>query len=242
MIVSHRHKFIFIKNRKIAGSAIERYLASFCGPEDIITPHPTPKPEATNYNTSYSPMPELVGTINPIQHARTIRDWRRRWTFFSHLGAYSARHRLGRILWDQYFKFTFERHPWDKMVSFYFFRTRKLDVRPSFEEYLNTRELSMDRKYPTDWARYAIRNKVAVDYIGMYHNVLNDFQDICKRLELPVPEALPSNNVGVSRSGRDYRDFYDERTDRLVRRVFRREIEYFGFDFENSASGRAARP
>ena len=38
MIISHKHKFIFVKTRKTAGTSIEIGLSKFCGPEDIITP------------------------------------------------------------------------------------------------------------------------------------------------------------------------------------------------------------
>ena len=38
MIVSHRHRFIFIKTRKTAGTSIEIALSPHCGPEDIISP------------------------------------------------------------------------------------------------------------------------------------------------------------------------------------------------------------
>src|SRR5690554_5738319 len=38
MIVSHRHKFIFIKTKKTAGTSIELALRQICGPEDIISP------------------------------------------------------------------------------------------------------------------------------------------------------------------------------------------------------------
>src|SRR5262245_11425347 len=39
MIVSHKHKFIFIKTKKTAGTAIEAALSELCGPEDVITPY-----------------------------------------------------------------------------------------------------------------------------------------------------------------------------------------------------------
>ena len=38
MIVSHRHRFIFIKTRKTAGTSIEIALSAHCGPDDIMSP------------------------------------------------------------------------------------------------------------------------------------------------------------------------------------------------------------
>ena len=37
MIVSHKHKFIFIKTMKTAGTSIEAFLASYCEGRDIVT-------------------------------------------------------------------------------------------------------------------------------------------------------------------------------------------------------------
>jgi len=38
MIISHEHKFIFIKTNKTAGTSIEIALSKYCGSNDIITP------------------------------------------------------------------------------------------------------------------------------------------------------------------------------------------------------------
>ena len=37
MILSHEHRFIFLKTRKTAGTSIEIALSKFCGDKDIIT-------------------------------------------------------------------------------------------------------------------------------------------------------------------------------------------------------------
>ena len=38
MILSYKHKFVFIKGRKVAGTSTEVLLSDICGPSDIITP------------------------------------------------------------------------------------------------------------------------------------------------------------------------------------------------------------
>ena len=38
MIASHRHRFVFVKTRKPAGTSLEIALSRHCGPEDVITP------------------------------------------------------------------------------------------------------------------------------------------------------------------------------------------------------------
>ena len=38
MILSHKNRFLFIKNTKVAGTSVEMALSSFCGENDIITP------------------------------------------------------------------------------------------------------------------------------------------------------------------------------------------------------------
>ena len=39
MIISHEHKFIFLKTKKTAGTAIEAALSELCGPSCVITPY-----------------------------------------------------------------------------------------------------------------------------------------------------------------------------------------------------------
>ena len=41
MIISHKHKFIFLKVQKTAGTSMEIALSEHCGAGDILTPlHP----------------------------------------------------------------------------------------------------------------------------------------------------------------------------------------------------------
>jgi hypothetical protein len=38
MIVSHRHRFVFVTTRKTAGSSIEAALSPLAGPDAVVTP------------------------------------------------------------------------------------------------------------------------------------------------------------------------------------------------------------
>lgn len=52
MIISHQHKFIFIKTKKTAGTSIEIALSKICGEQDIITPV-SPEDEKTRMALGY---------------------------------------------------------------------------------------------------------------------------------------------------------------------------------------------
>ena len=54
MILSHKHRFIFIKGIKVAGTSVEIALSQLCGPEDIITPI-TPADERFRLGTNGEP-------------------------------------------------------------------------------------------------------------------------------------------------------------------------------------------
>jgi hypothetical protein len=54
MILSHKHRFVFIKGVKVAGTSVEIALSQVCGPEDIITPI-TPADEPYRLGTSGEP-------------------------------------------------------------------------------------------------------------------------------------------------------------------------------------------
>jgi len=92
MIISHQHRFIFVKTLKTAGTSIEIFLSQRCGPHDIVTPI--------------------------IPHVEPHRP-RNHEGFFNHMPASEIREHVGREIWDGYFKFCVERNPWDKTLSYF---------------------------------------------------------------------------------------------------------------------------
>lgn len=233
MIISHQHQFIFIKCRKVAGSSMERSLADVCGPDDIISEDPCRPPLARNYNPRFPLLRELAGTPSPIQMARTLRDWRIKDTFYTHIDAYSARQRLGKKTWDRYFKFAFERNPWDKCVSFYywFYRRQKDNPPVSFEDHYMRRWALADRHIPIDWRRYTIGGSIAADFIGDFDRKAEDFARVMDQLGLECGIGHKEKTSTRNEATRDVASVYNDRTRDRVASLFRREIEHFGYEF-----------
>lgn len=203
MIVSHKYRFIFIKTVKTAGTSIETYLSGVCGDEDIVTP--VDPPEAGH---------------RPRNHAG----------FYNHMQGREIRARLGQEVWSGYFKFCFERNPWDKMVSWYFYwKTRFDQPAVSFQEFLQRRH------FPRDFDKYSIDDGIAVDFIGQYENLLDDFRRVCGHLGIPVPERLPRAKDGQRENRQG--EMYTETTRTLVAVEFAREIQYFGYRFGQRLEG-----
>ncbi len=66
-----------------------------------------------------------------------------------------------------------------------------------------------------------------VDYIIKYENLVEEFNNMFKYLELTPPELPIVNNS----NHKNYKEYYDKETKTLVDRLFSKDINYFGYEF-----------
>jgi hypothetical protein len=71
-----------------------------------------------------------------------------------------------------------------------------------------------------------------VDFVGLYENLAEDFNYIKNRLDISV--NLKHQNKGTNRR-KDYRTYYTDETREIVANVYQKDIEIFGYDFDNSS-------
>jgi hypothetical protein len=230
MIISHRHRFIFLKTRKTAGTSVEIALSRLCGPEDLITPL-LPADEAMRR--------ELGGRgpqhcREPFRHYRAADWWRLlrrrrpKLRFHHHIGAAEARDRIGPGVWDGYFRFCFERNPWDKVISYYYHRQRKRQAPAiDFSEFV----LSGQGDEVSDFDRYCIDGRVNMHFIGRYEHLEQDLEEVRRRLGLADPLELPRAKSGFRQDRRPYQELYGEAERARVAQAFAREIDHFGYRF-----------
>ncbi len=76
--------------------------------------------------------------------------------------------------------------------------------------------------------RDGFKKKQITNNIIKFENLQKDFNEICKKL-LIKPYNLPKRRTSKHK---DYRDYYNERSKKIVERIYQKDIEMFNYDFE----------
>jgi hypothetical protein len=229
MIVSHRHRFIYVKTHKTGSTAVEVALAPFLGPDDILTPAKAEfqamRGEAgpRNYRLNHPLVPKVPLLKRLL--GRPVRQNHPSVGFYHHMPAWRIRAYVGEEVWRDYFKFTFERNPWDRQVSWYWFKSVRPQKGRSFEAFMRNRR----RAYVPNFDLYSQNDKVVVDFVGRYEQMQDDWLKVLRNIGLDESTALPLANVSERR--RDYREVYNERTKAIVGDWYSREISLLCYSF-----------
>jgi hypothetical protein len=147
-----------------------------------------------------------------------------------------------------YFKFSFVRNPWDRLVSaFHFLKKgglttedkqwsdRYLSPFPDFGAFvkngLSQRRIFSFPHFRPQLEYICVSGKTpGLDFIGSFENLDSDFQYICKVLNNPA--SLLSLNRNASRK-EDFREYYNDHTREMVGRLYADDIRVLGYSFEN---------
>lgn len=231
MIVSHQHRFIFVKTHKTAGSSLEVALARECGDDDIVS-HMEDN-IATGMPRNYGPTSALGAAYNRhkllrkslSRHSPLLGDF-----YYEHMPAWRIRELVGRDVWDSYFTFCFERNAWDKAVSYYLWKQQGQGRSvPGFEDYV----MRKAHRLPVDSLLYCDDDGVMVDRIFEFRELGAALQMLRERLGLELPEPLPREKTGVATERKHYREYYNDQSREQIGRLFHREIAIMGYSFED---------
>lgn len=223
MIVSHSRQFIFIKCRKTASTSVERFLhASLC-PDDIWTPLSNPVTEGNNYYTAW-PVNRLASSSSVLRRLLGKRRFLKRATFADHAGIADLEQVLGGDLVNTYFKFCFDRNPWDFAVSLYFHHRCKGRLQAvDFDEFVFTYPIRQNSSL------YSMGRKVAVDAVFRYEELEERLSELCQRLQLK-PAALPADKNHRRPPGH-YRQYYSQASRDEVAKRWHDTIRLLNYDF-----------
>lgn len=141
--------------------------------------------------------------------------------------------------YDDYFKFTIVRNPWDRFLSFYQDKVRNnlqqlsqndqeifsdLTFKDSVFK-LTTKDLEQcDLHYRLQTKMFPIDN---IDFIGKFENLQEDFGIVCNKIGIPH-QKFPQKNKSKHKH---YTEYYDDETKEIVAEKYAKDIECFGYEF-----------
>lgn len=253
MIISYRHRFIFLHCRKVAGSAMQIHLARFLGPDDILLgtrddleQHGVKQTRrfrrdvfgptglrALGRRFLRKPAVMLPGRIHDTLGRVHKEVYEHRLGPFSGHAPAAHIRRFDPRAWNDFFKFCFVRNPYERAVSDYLWRIRSrghdLDFRQFLEQVHAARQQEPAESPRHDnWPIYTINDEIVADEVGRYENLTEDFGRICARIGVPA-EGLPVAKKVVQ--SYDYRSYYGEREKELVADIYGHELKTFGYTF-----------
>jgi len=226
MILSHEHKFIFLKTKKTAGTSIELALSQLCGPDDIITPL-SAEDEALRAHGRGAQNWRLHGWWKSPRALTRLKFNAKDFGYYNHAKATEIREHLDEKIWRTYFKFAFERNPWDRQVSLYYHRYRGEKEPPPFANFIHTDKRALMNNFDI----YTIDGNVSVDFVGRFENLGEDLKRALEQVGLNLDVELPRAKTTSRHDNAPYREYYDDDTRDIVGRWYAREIELLGYQF-----------
>ena len=249
-IVSHTHKFIFIRPRKVAGISVQISLSRWLGEDDIV-------------GYDFAPIVFNRHTDDEYFSTGLMRNTDRAGiTYRAHEQPDMIREKVGETVWTGYFKFTVARNPWDLVVSYLH---SKFGPNYWHDVWMKRRPVAFVCNVPRALRLFRLRREVArgrrkegleailqeglfsyhigqiprfyfsrgeayADYVIRFENLQQDYDEVCRRLGLP-PQILPMINTRPRPKHTDYRDYYSDFSREYIADLCRPMITAFGYRF-----------
>lgn len=217
-MISHHDKCVFVHIPKCAGQSIEVFFLNRIG-------------------LDWKQRAPLLLRLNEVPELGPPR--------LAHLKAreYVENKWMTPAQFDDYFKFSFVRNPWDRIASFY--RHLGYDWRCSFPHFVMKHLPKRAEERPwflcpqTEFTHDADGRQI-VDFVGRFEALERDFAVACERIGLPASK-LPHVNDSkrpvfalkrwLKRRPLPYRELYDAHSRKIVADMYRSDIETFGYGF-----------
>jgi hypothetical protein len=207
VVISHKNRFIYWKPHKVASTSVMYALSKLCDEHDTsggIAGKVEVEVENHRRNMcAFSHLPTMGNHAAPAE-IRAITDimW-------------------GSELWDQYYKFTIVRNPWDWALSLLDYSQHQLGQKLDFGDVVERSQ----RRY---W--FSDRDEPLADFYIRYENLDADYARVCSHLGLRE-EPLPKLRVGTRDTQKPYWEYYTDEMRELIEQAFQLEINYFSYRF-----------
>lgn len=219
MVVSYKHKFIFIRVPKTGSTSIINSLSNL----DIL------------YNGLFTYTGDAVNDISnlELEYITKIKEENPKLRIErNHSSCSVCEYLLNDFVCDKFFKFAFVRNPWSRVVSRYTWglnitnnnlvlNDKKIN---SFDEYVQNMEYDGFYEFLQSQSDFTD----GCDYIGKCENLQEEFDIICDKIGIPHYK-LPIRN---SSTHKHYSEYYTKETEQIIAERYKNDIEKFDYTFE----------
>ncbi len=205
---------------------MEAALGKYCSEEDIITPLSN---EEEDYRKRYY-------TLGARNYRLPLSKWKardflhflkgREVGFYNHMAAERCREYLPQDVWSGYYKFCFERNPFEKVISYIHFRhAQELDAGGGRDVNAFVTDRLLETVKRGGYGLYTSGGKVIVDRIYRYEDMEEALKDLAERLDLPEIPVLPRMKSGFRKDRKPWYEVLELRNIRRIQERFSWELE-----------------
>ncbi|MFK5879877.1 MAG: sulfotransferase family 2 domain-containing protein [Flavobacteriaceae bacterium] len=229
MIINHKYKFIFIKTQKTAGTSLEITLSALCTSKDIITPisiedEKIRKEFGSQGPCNYKNYYRLFNKKNFLEYLFKSKKM----FFYNHISCLEVKNIIGNEMFDNYYKFCFERNPYDKVISL-FYHQGGFNKWDSIEDFIKKGGLNIIKGFD----QYTIGKIVAVDDIFKFEDLEDALVSISNTLKLSESLKMPELKLKSKfrKDKRHYSEVLTQNEKKLIDIIWAREKELLNYHF-----------
>lgn len=232
-MLSRKYKCVFVHIPKVAGQSIERVFLGLHGlswdDRAALLLSPNDNPDLGPPRLAHLKASEYVSCGHMSQHD-----------------------------FELFYKFSFVRNPWERLVSVYRYLGLAEDM--SFKQFLVEDFSATENweprlmKAPQYDYLFTENGEQLVDYIYRFEELQAGFDKVCGAIGMPATDLPHANKTGKGRSAlhaikqvikmmspfhkihdqhEHYTSYYDDEAKEIVANLYAREIEYFKYRFED---------
>lgn len=229
MIIAHNQKFVFIPIQKTGSTSVRESLD-----KNYNCVEGSSDPASLIYNHTSACRLKIY-----FEESKTTGDPRWSWN------------------WNEYFKFTFVRNPFARMVSqynyfckigngpkkvkdsngddftyedVYYNLCKRMSNEKSFSDFVKNEDYHKNLDVPYSW--FCLNE---FDYIGKTENIQTDFDQIVEYINKNLPGSIQESIIIPhlnKSSSSHYSEMYDEESRKIVETLYSVDIDRFEYEFE----------
>ena len=210
-IINHKYKFIFVKTRKTAGTSLEIALSKFCNKNDLVTSIKSNDEKLRqdmnfqgptnncyikyfiNFKAIFEIFKDLVKVLpfsKKIFNYKTnprfdfnfpfIASWEK---YTEHNYFLDLKKKIDSKVFDNYLKFTLVRHPYDLMISHFWWQVKKKEfsIKSGFNNFVKNESKLFFKSH----SKILNIENLSFDRIIKFENLKDDLIELSNSLKLP---------------------------------------------------------